>query len=527
MISSDQSHELCIEKTKGSDLSSAEGSVEQRVHKVKQQDMDFWERTLAGTDLKKEAPRIRSKYDFQMNHSYKKYVQLPTGYLIRSSSAEYSSKPSKVLLKELSKSRGREKPDKRSPPDFFEVVKEQLQKKDLEHQHVVQLLLGEQQENRDLKQILKHKELESQLLSERLKCEQQKKTDITTRLDSACEGLKRELSEAKNYNKASTQQLKALVEKYERLKRRANALKRQLNVEINEKKSCQKSLTKLQSMTEELLMKQKLLEEQRDLGRRDLTLCQETLQMMNAERKTNVCNIQRLEEELLAIRGDSAKLREQLHKVSEKNKELTQVAHSSEKNSQQLQETIEKLTADVEKIRTERSMAHQHVESLKSQSKQIENKQRVEILQLQDEQKALHLESHGMKRECNTLMELVSKLKKEKQDLMEKLESCRKEKILSCKEGDRLKEAIGLLQREREVLFAEMEDLRKDYLGLSDRITQRLSHMEDGGTDPPLTITDITTSHQRCSLLLKMTLALHMAITTTINEAIIEDCQVA
>ncbi|XP_016129353.1 coiled-coil domain-containing protein 110-like [Sinocyclocheilus grahami] len=457
---------------------------------------------LAGADLlKKEEATMVSKYDFHMDH---KALHLPFGDFIKSNSTrsvECSSNPSKAVLKEISKGRERSRADKSSSSkskhlDFFEVVKEQLQQKDLENQHLVHLLLVKRQELKDMKETSKQKEKETQLVAERLKCEEQKNTEITTRFEQTSEDLKEELAEAKSNNKTSMKQLKALMEKYERLKTRANTMKDQLDVELTEKKSCQKALRKLQQVSRELLTKQKLLEEQRDVADRELALCRETLQMMDAGHKKNISIHQRLEEEISATRSESAKLREHLRQAQEKNKELIQSTRSKESDHQKsVKEFQEKLNAELENCKTERDQALQQVEAVKYESKRIHNKQSVEILQLQEQQRACLQQSDGLRRECETLMQMLSKLKRDKQVLTEKLESIHKEKMASTKEGARLKEAIRLLEREREVLLAEMEDLRKDYLGLSDKITQKMGHMD--AADPPMTITDVSTNHQR------------------------------
>ncbi len=212
-----------------------------------EQAMDSLQRILAGADLlkKEEATMsiLGSKYDSHMDHN----LHLPFGYLIRSNSTrsvECSSNPSKAVLKEISKGRERSRADKSSSLkskhlDFFEVVKEQLQQKDLENQHLVHLLLVKQQELKDVKETSKQKEKETQLITEKLKCEEQKNTKITTRFEQTTEDLKKELAEAKSNIKTSMKQLKALMEKYERLKTRANTMKDRLNVELNDKKSCQ------------------------------------------------------------------------------------------------------------------------------------------------------------------------------------------------------------------------------------------------------------------------------------------------
>lgn len=491
-------------------LQNTNGNVNQDFN---EQTMESLHRILAGADLlkKEEATMsfLGSKCDLQMG-SNSEALHLPFAYLIRSNSTrsvECSSNPPKVIVKEISKGREKSRADKSSSfkgkhLDFFEVVKEQLQQKDLENQHLVHLLLVKQQELKDMKEKSKQKERETQLITEKLKCEEQKNTEITTRFDHTCEDMKEELAEAKSNNKTSMKQLKALMEKYERLKTRAVTMKDQLNQELSEKRSCQKSLKKLQEVSQELLTKQKLLEEQRDVVGRDLASCRETLQLMDAEHKNIISINQRLEEEALATRSESATLRDHLRRAQEKNKELIQSTRSkesdNEKNVKEFQDMAEKLNAELEKCRTERDKALQQVETVKYESKLIHNKQRVEILQLQAQQNACLQQSDGLRRECETLMEMVSKLKTDKHVLTEKLQTIHKEKMVSqmasVREGERLKEAIGLLEREREVLLAEMEDLRKDYLGISDRITQKMGHMD--AADPPMTITDIA-SKQR------------------------------
>nr|XP_001340192.2 coiled-coil domain-containing protein 110 [Danio rerio]XP_021336394.1 coiled-coil domain-containing protein 110 [Danio rerio] len=514
-----------------SQRAAGDASLENRVFKIRQgllqksngnvtqdlneQAIESLHRILAGADLirKEEATMsiLKSKYDFQMDH---KSVHLPFGYLVRSNSTrsvECSSNPPKVILKEMSKGREKGRADKSSSFkgkhfDFFEVVKEQLQQKDLENQQVVRMFLVKQQELKDMKEMLKRNDKETQLLAEKLKCEEQKKTEVTTRFDHICEDMKKELDEAKSNNKTSMKQLKALMEKYERLKTRAKTLKDQLSEELVEKKNCQKSLKKLQQMSQELLTKQKLLEEQRDVAGRDLALCNETLQMMDAEHKKNISVIQRLEEEVSALRRESANFRDHLRKAQEKNKELIQSSRSREsdheKNVKQLQDRIENLNVELEKCQTERDVTHQQMETMKYESKLIHNKQRVEILQLHEQQKAYLQQNEALRREAESLMEMVNKLKTDKQVLAENMEAIHKDKMVSemasTKEGERLKEAIGLLEREREVLLAEMEDLRKDYLGISDRITLKMGHID--AADPPMTMTDITTSRQRNAL---------------------------
>ncbi|XDV49934.1 hypothetical protein PO909_019087, partial [Leuciscus waleckii] len=128
-------------KVRQSLLQNTNGNVNQDFN---EQTMESLHRILAGADLlkKEEATMsiLGSKYDLQMG-SNSEALHIPFAYLIRSNSTrsvECSSNPPKVILKEISKSREKSRADKSSSfkgkhLDFFEVVKEQLQQKDLEN----------------------------------------------------------------------------------------------------------------------------------------------------------------------------------------------------------------------------------------------------------------------------------------------------------------------------------------------------------------------------------------------------------
>lgn len=490
-----------------------QGLLENAAGTIDEQAMESLQRILSSDLLGKEpvnvvlGPKDERNPDRQ-KHFQSKSLHVPLSYVMRSNSTkavECSSKPSQVIFKDLAKCRERSRMDKGSSfkgkqLDFFELVKEQLQQKDLENQHLVHLLLVKQEELQDVTEMFKQKEKEALLTSEKLKCEERRNVEITARFEHTCDDVRKELSEAKSDNKKLTKQLKALLEKYERLKTRANAVKDRLDVELEEKRGSQKTLKGLKQVTQELLAKQKHLEEQRDATAKDLCLCKETLQMMEKEHKRNVSVNQRLDEELSALRTESANLRDHLCKTQEKNKELIQLARDKEsdkaKNAKESRDAIEKLNAELKKCQTEKATMHEQVEVIKRESQLIHNKQRVEMLQLEEQQNACQQQSEVLRREGHTLMEMVKKLKMEKRNLADELESVQKGKTVmemaSMKEGERLKEAVRLLERERTVLLAEMEDLRNDYLGISDRITQKMGNM--GASDPPMTM---TSKHQR------------------------------
>ncbi len=132
--------------------------------------------------------------------------------------------PSKAVLKEISK--GREKKQNWQKFIFEEQNiltslkswRNNCKQKDLENQTSCPFVVGQATRTERYEEMSKQKEKETQLITEKLKCEEQKNTEISTRFEQTSEDLKKELAEAKNNNKTSMKQLKALMEKYERLK---------------------------------------------------------------------------------------------------------------------------------------------------------------------------------------------------------------------------------------------------------------------------------------------------------------------
>lgn len=390
---------------------------------------------------------------------------------------------------------------KGTEPEFIGVLKEKLQQKDRENQQIVRLLVLKQHE---LAEVSKLRGVEAQFMTERLKYEEQKNFEMTKKFNHVFEDMQEQLSMAKRKNEHFIRQLRAILEKYERLKRRADNIKKHLTEERTERKNCQKALKKTHKMTEELLMNQALLEEQKDTAKKEYSEFRKNMNTMEEQHKL-VRTIQKLEYERSSMRADYGKLKDQLNNTQEENQRLTQALHSkelekkqAEKSVQESQKLVKQLQEESGDSKMQRETAEERLETMKKELKLIHDTYEVKTLQLQEQLKSCMELLEAKRKECEALSEDVSKLKNDKHAIQEELQCLQKEKAKSetesKREGDRMREAVSLLEHERKLLLDEMGDLRKDYFSLSDRITQRLEQLEQ--TDAPMCITDILSSHQ-------------------------------
>lgn len=391
---------------------------------------------------------------------------------------------------------------KGAQPEFIGVWKEMLQQKDMENQQIVRLLLLKQHE---LIEISKLREVEAQLMTERLKCEEQRNLEITKKFNHIFEDMREQLSMAKSKNEHFVGQLRAILEKYERLKKRADSFKKHLAEERTERKNCQKALKKTQQMTEELLMNQALLEKQRDNANQESSEFRENRKTMEEQHKKLVQTIQKVEEERSSIRADYGTLKDQLSNTQGENQKLNQALQAeelekkqAEKSVQEFQNLLKQLYKELDDSKMQRETAREQLETKKKELKRIHDRYEVKTLQLQEQHKTCMEQLEGKRTECEALSEVVSKLKKDKHEVQEKLQCLQKEKARSEMESksevERIRGAASLLEHERKLLLQEMGELRKDYFSLSDRITQRLEQLEQ--TDAPMSITDISSKHQ-------------------------------
>lgn len=387
---------------------------------------------------------------------------------------------------------------KNMQPEFTGVWKEMLQQKDMENQQIVQLLLLKQ---RELMEMSKLRKVEAELMIERLKCEEQRNLEISKKFNHVLEDMGEQVSMAKSKNEDFIRQLRAILAKYERLKKRTNSIKKHLAEERTERKSCQKALKKKQQMTEELLMNQALLQELRDTVKREYSEHRENMKTTEEHYKL----FRRLEEERSSMKADYGALKDQLSNTKGTIEKLTQALlatelkkKQAEKSEQEFQSLVTQLQGELNDCKMQRKITEEQLDKMKKELKLIYERYKVKTLQLQDQRKSFMEESEAKKIECEALNEVVAKLKKDKHDIQAELECLQKEKAKSELESkrvvERMREAASLLEHERKLLLDEMGDLRKDYFCLSDRITQRLEQLEQ--TDVPMSITDISSSHQ-------------------------------
>ncbi|XP_053088809.1 coiled-coil domain-containing protein 110 isoform X2 [Pangasianodon hypophthalmus] len=391
---------------------------------------------------------------------------------------------------------------KGTQPEFIGVLKEKLQQKDTENQQIIRLLLLKQHE---LIEISKLRKVEAQLMTERLKCEEQRSFEITKKFNHISEDMREQLSMAKSKNEHFVRQLRAILEKYERLKRRSDSIKKHLTEERTERKSCLKALKKTQQMTEELLMNQALLEEQRDAAKQEYSEFRKNMKAMEEQHNKLVRTIQRLEDERSSMRADYENLKDQLSNTERENQKLTGALQSkelekkqAEKSVEESQKLVKQMYEELDDCKMQRETAEKQLDTMKKELKLMHDRYKVKTVQLQEQHKSCMEQLEAKRTECEALSEVVSNLKKDKHVIQEELQCLQKEKakseIESQREGERMREAVSLLEHERKLLLDEMGDLRRDYFNLSDRITQRLEQLEQ--TDVPMCITDISSNHQ-------------------------------
>ncbi|KAI5108096.1 coiled-coil domain-containing protein 110 [Silurus meridionalis] len=387
---------------------------------------------------------------------------------------------------------------KGTPPEFIGVLKEKLQQKDMENQQIGRLLLLKHHE---LIEISKLREVEAQLMKEKLKCEERKHFEITKTCNHIVEELREQLNMAKSKNEHFVGQLRAILEKYERLKCHADGFKKHLAEERTWRKSLQKALKKTQQMTDELLMNKTLLEEQRDAAKQEYSKVMKNMKTMEEQHNKLVKAVQRLESERSSMRGESKKLKSQLSNNQEENQRLSQALYSEELEKKQAEERVQESQKLVKQLyeklndcKMQKTTAEEQLATMKNELKLIHDQYKGKTLQLQEQHKSYKEQLEAKGTECEALSEVVSKLEKDKHVIQEELQCLQKEKAKSEFENKRMREAVSLFEHERKLLLDEMGDLRKDYFSLSDRITQRLEQMEE--TDVPMCITDISSSHQ-------------------------------
>ncbi|TSK22804.1 hypothetical protein Baya_2162 [Bagarius yarrelli] len=388
-------------------------------------------------------------------------------------------------------------------PELIDKLKEKLQKKDAENQQIVRLLLVKQHE---LIEISKLREVEAQLMTERLKYEEQRNLEMIKKCNHALKNMRDQLSMAKSKNEHFTKQLRAIMEKYERLKRRTDCIKKQLAQERKERKSSQKALKESRQISEEFLLNQDFLEKQRHAAKQENVGLRKNLQTMEEQHNELVRTIQKLEDESLSMKADYGKLKDQLLNTERERQQLNQALQSKElekkeadKSLRQSEKLVKQLQDELGDSKKERETAEEQLDTIKKDVKLIHDRYKVKTLQLQKQHQSCIEQLEAKNSECEALSEVVSKLKEDKLLIQDELQSLQKEKAKSemenKKQEERMREVVSLLEHEKKLLLDEMGDLRKDYFSLSDRIAQRFEQLEK--PDVPMCITDISSNlHQ-------------------------------
>lgn len=376
------------------------------------------------------------------------------------------------------------------------------QQRDVDTQQVLKLLM-KQQEVVEARGLVKLREAEKLQLQQRLRIEQKKSAHLTAGFERICEALQTKLSVTGSEN--PTGQLRDLLDKYDRLRKRATSTKSKLLQEVKGREQIQRRLEETQREKEELGTKQRLLHEQKEAALKELSISNGKLQAVEKQRDEVAREKEALEEEALALRSEVGRLTQQLGKTQRESKRLVRSARSRDlereaslKALQELQEAVKRLYTKLEECSTEKQAVRDEMEALKQEAKLLHNRQRVELLQLQEEHKHCGESKESLRHESDALAKLVTDLKQDKLMLKEEVEVMQRERLKTetsrAEEGERLREAVYALEKERQVLLAEMEVLRQDYVALSDRIAQRMAQVEQ--EDGPMSLVEMAPMHQ-------------------------------
>ncbi|KAJ8418276.1 hypothetical protein AAFF_G00139850 [Aldrovandia affinis] len=404
-------------------------------------------------------------------------------YIIRS-----MFKDREKLFGDLEHSEGRRSSMRENHKDVINALEEKLQYKELELQQMVQLLLTMQQELEETRKQSDLKVAEIGLLAEKLKLEGKKYKENAAHFDHTCGSLKGKLLTSKADNRTFVKQLRELLEKYEKLKRFASAAKKQSFEDLADKQRALKSLEEAKQEREQLYTVQRLLKEQEEAALRAVSDLKEKLQSVGEDRERNVEEKQRLEDEASEMKREIKHLRDQLYKKRNESRRLTKHVSSveleKEAGMKQLQESrahISTLKKKLDEYRVDKESTSLQIKEMRHEAKRNQDKLWAETLLVQD-YKACQKTAEGLQKEVAALSKLVLDLKQDKCLLKKELEElCLERKQFEEKnqrDGERFKGVIASLETERNLLLAELGDLRQDYLTMSDRIAQRMGHVD-------------------------------------------------
>ncbi|KAJ8359631.1 hypothetical protein SKAU_G00161560 [Synaphobranchus kaupii] len=399
------------------------------------------------------------------------------------------SKDREKLFRELECPEGRSSSVRENQKDVNKALEEKLNFKELKLQQAVQLLLMMQHDLEEVRGLSDLKDTEIVLLAEKLKLEGKQYEENAARFDNTCNSLRGKLLASKADNRTFVKQLRQLLEKYERLKKRASAAKKQSYQDRFDKECALKTLKEAKQEREKLNAEQSLLKKKEEAAHKIASELKEKLQSAVNDCKKNVKEKWRLKDEASKMKKEIEHLRDRLQKAHKETlrlaKSMSSIESEKEAAIKQLLESkdqVDILKHKLDEYRVERESTSLQIKEMRCEAKRRREKLREEMLLVKEDYKACETMAEGLQKETAALSKLVLDLKQDKQLLREELGSLRQDKkqlvSKSQQEGKRLCEVIALLGKEKDILQMELGDLRKDYLNMSDRIAERMGHLD-------------------------------------------------
>nr|XP_014344611.1 PREDICTED: coiled-coil domain-containing protein 110-like [Latimeria chalumnae] len=375
--------------------------------------------------------------------------------------------------------------------DKIYMLEEQLQLKTGELKTLQECLSTLKQDNQRLVEELKlrEKEVVDKEIFETLEQEFSKTKEKNNDLEKKNNILKDKLSQAENNSRACIKELKHLMGKYSDLKNYIRDLEKERCQNLTEKQSIIGLLDKLNDEKHKLCNDYNLLKGDKETQSKLLENVKEELNSLRQD-------THRIIEEKLTLEKIISKLQEKIQDLTEKlqnaniyierarklasdkdsEKEMLLLKLQEEKDiNMELDRKINQYIVDKE------AMGFQ-IEHTLSEKDRLEKEFQEQLKQSQCEHQATEKAMKNLRRECEALSKMVADLKEDKRLLKTELQEIVQEKHFFeaqsqrlCEESGKLKDSAKILERERDILKNELDEMHKDYLNLSDRITDRLN----------------------------------------------------
>uniref|UniRef100_H3B593 Uncharacterized protein n=1 Tax=Latimeria chalumnae TaxID=7897 RepID=H3B593_LATCH len=362
--------------------------------------------------------------------------------------------------------------------DKIYMLEEQLQLKTGELKTLQECLSTLKQDNQRLVEELKlrEKEVVDKEIFETLEQEFSKTKEKNNDLEKKNNILKDKLSQAENNSRACIKELKHLMGKYSDLKNYIRDLEKERCQNLTEKQSIIGLLDKLNDEKHKLCNDYNLLKGDKETQSKLLENVKEELNSLRQD-------THRIIEEKLTLEKIISKLQEKIQDLTEK----LQNANDSEKEMLLLKLQEEKdinmeLDRKINQYIVDKEAMGFQIEHTLSEKDRLEKEFQEQLKQSQCEHQATEKAMKNLRRECEALSKMVADLKEDKRLLKTELQEIVQEKHFFeaqsqrlCEESGKLKDSAKILERERDILKNELDEMHKDYLNLSDRITDRLN----------------------------------------------------